>query len=386
MTDSEAAAVVLMNEYPAIADLERRAAKRIPHFAWEYLVSGTGSERAVGRNTEALNDVALLPRLLKGPLSPSVETSLFGVNYSAPIGIAPVGLTSLIWPGADIALASAAADKKIPYTLSTVGTERPEVVGPAANGMGWFQLYPPRDDTLRRDLIDRAAASGFTTLVVTADVPTASRRERQRRARVRVPPEIGPRLVWQAALHPAWSIGVLKNGLPRFRMLEAYIDKTSMKSTAGFVGANLGGTLSFEYLAEVRKLWEGPLVVKGILHPDDAERCVNVGADAIQVSNHGGRQLDASPGAITALPAIVERVGDQVPIIFDSGIRSGSDIARAIALGASFVFCGRAFMFGLGALGPKGAGHAYDILFDGLANVMVQTGCESLPELADRVV
>lgn len=386
MSDSEAAALALMNDYPSIADLERRAEKRIPHFSWEYLASGTGNERTVSRNAEALDDVTLLPRLLKGPLSPSTETTLFGVTYSAPIGIAPIGLTSLIWPGADIALATAAAEKNIPYTLSTVGTERPEVVGPAANGMGWFQLYPPREATLRRDLLARAADCGFTALVVTADVPMASRRERQRRARVRVPPEIGPRLVWQAALHPSWSLGVLKNGLPRFRMLEAYIDKATMKSSAGFVGANLGGTLSYEYLSEVRELWDGPLIVKGILHPDDAERCVDVGADAIQVSNHGGRQLDASVAAITALPAIVERVSGQVPVLFDSGVRSGSDVARAIALGASFVFCGRAFMFGLGALGPKGPGHAYDILVEGLVNVMVQTGCESLTELADRVV
>lgn len=375
----------LMDDLPGIDDLERRAGKRIPHFAWEYLASGTGDDRAVQNNLDGMARVQLVPQLLKGMLEPSIETELFGVRYAAPIGIAPVGLTGLIWPGADGALARTAAEKNIPYTLSTVATEKPEVAGPNAAGMGWFQLYPPREPDLRADLIERAKASGFTTLVVTADVPAASRRERQRKARVRVPPVIGPKLVFQSAIHPAWSLGVLRNGLPRFRGLEKYLDAATMRGTAGFVGANLGGTLSWEYLAEVRELWDGPLVVKGILDVDDAQRCVDNGADAVQVSNHGGRQLDAVPPAIDSLPAIVDRVGAQVPVIFDSGVRSGLDVARAIALGASFVFCGRAFMFGLGAVGEAGPGHAYEILREGLINTMAQTGCASLSELSERL-
>lgn len=374
-----------MDDLPGIDDLERRASKRIPHFAWEYLASGTGDDRAVQHNLDRMAEVRLSPQLLKGLLEPQVETELFGVRYAAPIGIAPVGLTGLIWPGADGALAKTAAQKRIPYTLSTVATERPEVAGPNADGMGWFQLYPPRERDLRADLLERVKESGFTTLVVTADVPAASRRERQRKARVRVPPVIGPKLVFQSAIHPAWSLGVLRNGLPRFRTLEKYIDHSTMRATAGFVGANLGGTLSYEYLAEVREIWDGPLVVKGIMDPDDAQRCVDSGADAVQVSNHGGRQLDAVPSAIDALPPIVERVGDSVPVLFDSGVRSGLDVARAIALGASFVFCGRAFMFGLGAIGEPGPGHAYEILHEGLVNTMAQTGCVELSQLADRL-
>lgn len=374
-----------IDDLPAIADLERRAKRRMPHFSWEYLASGTGADQTVERNLTALSEVTFTPQLLKGSLDPRVETELFGIPYSAPIGIAPVGMTGLIWPGADAALARTAAEQRIPYVLSTVATESPEVAGPMADGMGWFQLYPPRDLSLRADLLERAARSGFTALVVTADVPTASRRERQRKARVRVPPVIGPRLVAQAALHPAWTVGVLRHGMPRFRGLERYLDDATMQKTAGFVGANLGGTLSFEYLSEVRAEWDGPLVVKGILDPDDAQRCIDVGADAIQVSNHGGRQLDGSRGAIDALPAVVQRVGDAVPVLFDSGVRSGLDVARAIALGAAFVFCGRAFMFGLGALGDRGPAHALEILRDDLVNVMAQTGCEHLSELADRL-
>jgi len=379
-------AKTLMDTHPAISDLQAKAAKRIPHFAWEYLDSGTGADQARDRNITALEKVQLLPQLMKGVLEPRTATSLFGIGYAAPIGIAPVGLTGLIWPGADAALAATAAKYRIPYTLSTVATEAPEVAGPAADGMGWFQLYPPRDADTRADLVERARASGFTVLVVTADVPAGSRRERQRKAQVRVPPVIGPKLVFQSVVHPRWALGVVRNGFPRFRGLEKYIDKTTMRETAGFVGANLGGTLSFRYLAELRELWDGPIVVKGILDPDDAQRCLDHGADGIQVSNHGGRQLDGTPGAIDALGAIVDRVGASVPVLFDSGIRSGLDVARALALGADFVFCGRAFMFGLGAFGAEGSCHAYEILRDDLVNVMHQTGCETLAELRDRLV
>ena len=375
----------LMNNWPAISDLERRAHKRIPSFAWDYLDSGTGSEEALGRNIDSLAQITFRPQLLKGTLRPNTETSLFGVNYAAPVGIAPVGLAGLIWPGADLALARAAADRRIPYVLSTVGTESPEVAGPEADGMGWFQLYPPRDEAIRHDIIDRAQQSGFTTLVVTADVPIPSRRERQRKARIRVPPSIGPRLVAEVLRRPAWARALRRNGTPRFRCLEKYVDTASMSNMAVYVGTNLGGTLSWEYLTAVREQWEGPLVVKGILDVDDAQRCVDNGADAVQVSNHGGRQLDGAIGAIDALAPIVDRVGGQVPVLFDSGVRDGLDVARALAHGASFVFCGRAFMFGLAALGDAGPGHAYDILHDGLVNVMHQTGCDSLDQFADRL-
>ena len=374
-----------MDRYPAISDLEARAKRRTPFFAWEYLASGTGADRAVQRNADALSEITLTPQLLKGQFEPETQTELFGITYAAPIGIAPVGLTGLIWPGADQALAAAAADRGIPYCMSTVSTTQPEDAGPLANGMGWFQLYPPREPDMREDLIERARASGFTTLVVTADVPARSRRERQVKAQIRVPPKIGPKLIAQSAMNPAWSMGVLRNGLPRFRTLEKYVDKATMQNIAGFVGASLGGTLSFDYLSEVRQQWQGPLVVKGILDPADAEKCLEHGADAIWVSNHGGRQLDAAPAAIHTLQPILDQVNGRAPVIFDSGVRGGIDVARAVALGADFVFCGRAFLFGVAALGPQGAGHAYDVLVDELVNVMAQTGCRELADLPERL-
>ena len=308
-------------KYQTVDDLRRRARRRTPRFAWEYLDSGEGDERASARNTEYLQRVVLTPRFLRGRLEPDISTELFGVRCSLPVGIAPVGLTGLIWPGADVALADTAARCRIPCVASTVNTADVSVVGPRAAGMGWFQLYPPNDPDVRDDLLRRAHEAGFGVLLVTADVPARARRERQTRERVSMPPRITPRHVSQAALRPAWTLGLLRNGLPRFHTLEPYVDRATLRQLAGFVGASLGGTLTWEYLAETCELWPGPVVVKGILHPDDAERCVDTGADAVVVSNHGGRQLDAAPAAIEALGPVVERIGGRVPVLYGEGRR-----------------------------------------------------------------
>ena len=371
-------------KYQTVADLRRRAKRRTPRFAWEYLDSGEGEERARDRNTECLQRVTMTPQFLKGRLQPDVGTELFGVRYALPVGIAPVGLTGLIWPGADEALAAAAARARIPYVASTVNTADVATVGPLAQGMGWFQLYPPRDTEVRADLLARAHEAGFKTLVVTADVPARARRERQTRQRVSMPPRITPSHVSQAALRPAWTLALARNGMPRFRTLEPYVDRSTLRELSGFVGASLGGTLSWDYLGETCELWPGPVVVKGILHPEDAERCVDTGADAVAVSNHGGRQLDAAPAAIEALGPAVKRIGGRVPVLFDGGVCSGLDIARALALGADFVFSGRAFMYGLCALGAQGAGFVASLFEQQLTTVMHQLGCEHLAELRDR--
>ena len=312
-----------MDRFPSISDLEKRTQRRIPSFAWTYLESGTGSDVARDENITALQRVKFRPQFLKGTLEPKTQTELFGTTYDAPIGIAPVGLTGLIWPGADAALAETAAKNNIPYVLSTVATASLEEAGPRSGGMGWFQLYPPRDPNIRDDLLKRAKSSGFTTLVVTADVPAPSRRERQRKANLRVPPKITPKFVAAAALRPAWLAALRKHGTPRFKSLEAYVDSTTMAEVAGFVGARLGGSLSWEYLDELRSAWDGPLVVKGILDPDDAQESVDRGADGVWVSNHGGRQLDGAIASIDALGPIVECLDGSVPVLFDSGIRDG---------------------------------------------------------------
>lgn len=371
----------LSNQYPAIIDLARKAKKRIPHVAWEYLSSGTGEEDLMDRNRTALQEITFLPRFCKGELNASTETTLFGRKYSAPIGISPVGLTGLMWPRVEHFLAATANRLKIPYCLSTVATETPETTGELVGDMGWFQLYPPKDVDLRQSLLKRAKEAGFHTLVVTADVPMASRRERTKRAGMSMPPKITPRMIWEGITHPVWSYYTMMNGIPRLRTIEHYTQNNGMKFVSGFVGNRLGGTLDWDYCKALKEEWGGPVVLKGILHPEDATKAVEVGMDGIGVSNHGGRQFNGAPAAIEALPAIVQAVGGKVPIIYDSGIRTGLDIMRALYLGADFVFAGRPFVYGVAALGKYGGDHAANIFIDDLRNNMVQLGAANFEEL-----
>ncbi|MGI9523375.1 MAG: alpha-hydroxy acid oxidase [Hyphomicrobiaceae bacterium] len=381
---SEAQSAALRDRYPMISDLAARAYRRIPFFAWEYLDSGTGHEMGVHRNSAAMHDVLLTPKLMRGSFSPKIETNLFGIEYSAPFGMAPVGLTGLMWPAAECILAQTADKFRIPFTLGTVATETPETIGPLVGGMGWFQLYPPRDERVRKDLLERARSQGFTTLLVTADVPTGSSRERQRKAGVSVPPKWTLEMFYRCLIRPHWSLATLRHGVPRFRTLERYVPGRDMRNMTEFIGEGFAGTLDWDYLRAVRREWDGPIVLKGLLDLDDVRRALDEGIDGIGVSNHGSRQTDAAPAAINILPHVKDVVCDRAKILFDSGVRSGLDIARALALGADFVLLGRAFLYGVAALGKQGADHTATLLRDDLANNMKQLGCAEIRDLPNR--
>ncbi len=374
----------LHHRFPAVSDLEKRARQRMPHFAWEFFHSGTGEDKAAQRNCEAFGEVCFTPRFMLGRFDPEIRTTLFGTEYSAPFGVAPVGMNGLAWPGADRLFAQSAARSRIPFSMSSAATETFETLGPLADGMGWFQLYPPRNSNMRNDMLSRAKDSGFTTLLITVDVPVISRRERQMRAGMGGGNQITPRMAWQAMQRPAWALEMLRNGRPAMKALEKYQPSEDLASFLAFVGQELNGTFDWRYLDEVRRIWDGPLVLKGVLDPAEAAQAVEHGVDGILVSNHGGRQTDGAIASIEALPAVARAVGDRAVVLLDSGVRSGLDVARAIALGADFVLLGRAFMYGVAALGDEGPDHTYRILCDDLANTMSNVGCPTLGSLRGR--
>ena len=375
----------LLSKYPAISDLEELAKRRMPYFSWEFFDSGTGRDEAAKRNLTAFSEVMLIPRFMQGEFTPNIETSLFGINYAAPFGISPVGMNSLSWPGTDKILAAAAGRNNIPYSMSTAANETPETLGPLTNGMGWFQLYPPRNSNIRNDLLARIKDAGFTTLLVTVDVPAMSRRERQLRAGVSAGSGVSAKLIWQAALRPQWSLATLRNGWPGLPTLEKYSPAEDLQHFLAFVGNELNGNFDWNYLDTLRKEWDGPLVLKGILDPGEAEQAVQHGVDGIMVSNHGGRQLDSAPASIAMLPSIAQAVNGKAALLLDSGVRSGLDVAKALALGADFVLLGRAFMYAVAALGERGADHVVRILTEDLKSNMSNLGCATLAQLSERV-
>ncbi|WP_146587539.1 alpha-hydroxy acid oxidase [Puniceibacterium confluentis] len=368
--------------YPAIADLRARARRRIPHFVWEYLDSATGSEATLRRNRAALDRLTFLPSILHGEIVSDLTTTLLGDSHPLPVGIAPLGMSGLIWPDAERLLATAAARAGIPYGLSTVATQTPEVIGPLTGGRGWFQLYPPRDPEIRADMLRRAAGSGFSTLILTVDVPVASRRERQLRSGLTQPPRLTPRLLAQVAQRPAWALGTARLGMPHMRTLDAYSSDTGSKDSTAHVGYLLRTSPDWDYLDWLRAHWAGKLVVKGVLNADDAPRLEQAGVDAIWVSNHAGRQFDAAPASIEVLPAI--RAATGLPLIFDSGVEGGLDILRAIAQGADFVMLGRPFHYALAALGADGPAHLIDILSRDMAANLGQLGVVRPTDLRGR--
>ena len=373
--------------HPAVSDLRESARKRLPRFAFEYLDSATGAELGMVRNRRALDAIGFMPAILRGTLEIDLEREFMGHVYSLPVGIAPVGMSGMIWPGAERKLATAALEGNIPYCMSTVATATPEEVGPFADAMGWFQLYPPDSAEVRKDILKRVKNSGFRKLVVTVDVPADSRRERQRRAYVAMPPKLTFSMIVSMILHPRWCLAMARNGAPRLKLAESYVPPSRRSSdTFRHAGKVMRGQPDWHYLAEVRQEWEGDLLVKGVLEPEDAARMVDAGIDGIWVSNHSARQFEAGPASIDQLPKIREAVGDAVPVVFDSGVSSGLDILRAIALGADFVFLGRAFHFAVAALGEKGIRHLLHILDMDMRMNMWQIGTESFDELAGRLI
>jgi len=365
-----------------IEDLRRMAKRRLPRIAFDYLDGGVEDETCLERNRKAFERYRLVPRYLVDVSTRDQSTTLFGHTYSSPFGIAPTGSTGFLRRGGDEMLAQAAAAANIPFVLSGSSNASIETIAAVAPQHAWVQLYAARDPTVTHDLVRRARDAAFKTLVVTVDVPVRSKRERDIRSGFGAAPRPSPRVLIDMLLHPAWLAVIARHGIPPFESWLPYVGANARAlDVAKFLASQFPAPQTWQDLETYRRLWPGTLVVKGILHPDDARRAAELGADGVIVSNHGGRQLDCAPAPIEALPAIREAVRDRIVLAIDSGVRRGADVLKAVALGARFVFVGRATLYGVVAGGLAGATRAIDILREEIDLVMAQLGCRSLADL-----
>jgi L-lactate dehydrogenase (cytochrome) len=380
----------LYRHYPTIDYLRRGARRNLPHFAFEYSDGGSGKDDAgIRRNWAALDAVELIPRYGVMPALPPCEVELFGRRYAAPIGISPMGGPAIVWPGADKLLARAAQKARIPYTLAAAGGATIEEIAEVAPDVFWLQLYrfAKNNHAIGFDLVRRAMATDCNALVLTLDVPVRTTRAREVAVGLGgsgFHPDLA--MLMQMVRSPRWTMALWKNGIPRFATLRQYVGAdVSMNNVIAFARKEMGGAFTWDEVAQYRDRWKRTLIVKGVLHPEDAEKAVSLGVDGMFVSNHGGRQIEALPGPIDALPAIVRQVGKRATVLYDSGIRSGTDVVRAYALGAAAAFAGKAFLWGLGALGEEGPSHVIELLIEETRAAFGQLGAHA-PEEARSVM
>ncbi len=352
-------------------DARRLAKRRLPWMVFDYIDGAAGNESGAARNRAALDAVTLEPRILRDVSQRDMTTPLFGETANVPFGVAPMGMCNLSGPGADLMLARLAAREKVPHGVSTVASTPLEKIIEVAEGHAWFQLYFSGDGNGTFKLVERAKAAGYETLVLTVDVPEVGRRPRELRHGFKMPFKIGPRQFVDFALHPRWSISSLLAGKPdmaNFQMPGYGFDRTESRAKA-----------DWDTLARLRDMWPGKLVVKGVLDVDDAVALQKAGVDAIQVSSHGARQLESAPAPIEVLPLIRAAVGPDFPLFYDSGLRSGEDVLKALTQGATFTFFGRALQFAIAAGGEAGLNQLWSVFRDELSIAMAQTGQTHLP-------
>lgn len=374
-------------KYPSVDDLRDKAKKRIPNFAFEYLDGGCNEDVNITRNTSEIRDVQLEPRYLNNYQDSSLKTTLFGRQYDAPFGIAPVGLQGLMWPNSPEILAKAALKHNIPFILSTVSTSSIERISELTQGNAWFQLYNPVEDSIRKDIINRADAAQCPVLVLLCDVPTFGYRPKDFRNGLALPPKMSLSNILQILQRPRWAYETLKHGQPNFENLKPYMPEgLNLTQLGKFMDQTFSGRLNEERIAPIREQWKGKLVLKGVSSEADTLEAIRLGFDGIIVSNHGGRQLDPGESTIKPLTNIASKYGDQIEVMMDSGIRSGPDIARSLASGAKFTFMGRSFMYGAAALGEKGGDHTISMLKVQLKQVLDQLCCKKVSDLPKHLI
>jgi len=371
-----------------IADLREQARRRVPGFAFEYVEGGAEDESSLRGNRSAFERLRLLPQTLIDTSSRQLRTTILGSAAQAPLVIAPTGLNNMLHAEGDLALARAAARLGIPFTLSSLSTTRLEEVAQRAGGRLWMQLYVLKDRAIARDIMQRAAAAGYEALVFTTDANVFGSREWDQR-NFRAPGKPTLRAALDTLRHPRWMYEVLlRHGIPRFRNIESFLPPGAASAVGGstVIPGLFQPTISWDDIAWIRQFWRGKLLIKGVLTTADAERARALGCEGIVLSNHGGRQLDSCVSAIDVLPEIAAAVGGRLSILVDGGFRRGTDIVKALALGAEAVLLGRATLYGLGAAGERGVQRALEILTVETDRVLGMLGCNSVSQLGPQHV
>jgi (S)-mandelate dehydrogenase len=365
-------------------DFVRMAKRRLPKIAFDFIEGGVDGEEGLVRNAGAFTEHRLVPKYLIDASTPDTSVTLFGKRYSQPFGIGPTGAIALFRPGGDMMLARAAKAANIPFILSGMSTAPIEDLATVAPEHSWFQLYIAKDRKISWDMIARAKAAGCSALVVTVDIPGHAKRERNLRNGFAAARPMNPALKAkvETLLHPAWLASYLQGPSLTASNWEKYAAPGATgPEVLGFVASQMPSPVTWDDLAEIRKLWPRTLVVKGVMHPADAIRAVNLGVDGILVSNHGGRQLDRAPSPLEVLPGIVDAVGEKCTVMFDSGIRRGADIVTALAIGAKFCLVGRWTLYAVAAGGEVGANHAVSMITNEISGVMTQLGAPDIASL-----
>ena len=363
-------------------DARLRARRVLPRLVFDYIDGAAGQETGEAANRLALRAINLQPRILRDVRQRSLGTELFGQQVGLPFGIAPMGMCNLSWPDADLMLARLAAREKVPHGISTVASTSMERVWETSEGQAWFQLYYSGDGAGTIKLVERAKAVGYQTLVITVDVPEVGRRPRELKQGFKMPFRIGPKTFTDFALHPRWSLTSLVRGAPSLGNFGPADQKRGFifDRTESRAGAD------WRFFDQLRERWSGNLVVKGVLDPRDAAELKDRGADAVQVSSHGGRQLEGGVCPVVALPKIRQAVGRDFPVFFDSGLRSGEDVLKVLALGADFAFLGRPLQFAMAARQERGLAEYWDSVKSELSIAMAMTGLTAVSEASSDIL
>jgi len=376
-----------MSKILEISDLKAIAKRRVPKMFFDYADSGAWTEGTYRANEEDFCKVKLRQRVLVDMTNRSLESTMIGQTVSMPVALAPTGLTGMQHADGEMLAAKAAEEFGVPFTLSTMSICSIEDVASVTSKPFWFQLYVMRDREFVKNLIDRAKAAKCSALVLTLDLQILGQRHKDLRNGLSAPPKFTPKHIWQMATRPLWCLQMLKTKRRSFGNIVGHAKNVSdLSSLSSWTAEQFDPQLSWENVEEIRKMWGGPLILKGILDVEDARMAARTGADAIIVSNHGGRQLDGAPSSISMLPKIVDAVGHQIEVHVDGGIRSGQDVLKAVALGAKGTYIGRPFLYGLGAGGKAGVTTALDIIRKELDITMALCGKRDIRDINRDVI